>query len=189
MRYWLLLFFLLFGISVVSAQRGRGYVAQRWEVENGDSIASIVLPPAYVFARPKDMREYWRLVAAVKKVYPMAKTARVKLTQMELDLESIEGKKAQREYIQSVYDEIKSEYTPILKRMTRSEGKVLLKLIDRQTDYTAYEVLREFKGGFVAGFWQGISRLFGHDLKSKYDKEREDRMIEQIIIYYEAGII
>lgn len=69
--------------------------------------------------------------------------------------------KAQKEYIRQVYHQIKDEYTPVLKHMTRTQGKVLLKLIDRETEYTAYEVLKEFRGGFVAGFWQGVSRISG----------------------------
>ena len=73
--------------------------------------------------------------------------------------------------------------------MTRTQGKVLLKLIDRETDYTAYEVLREFRGGFVAGFWQTLSRVFGQDLKSEYDAEGDDRLPEQIVRYYEAGLL
>ena len=72
--------------------------------------------------------------------------------------------------------------------MTRTQGKVLLKLIDRETDYTAYEVLREFRGGFVAGFWQTLSRVFGQDLKSEYTP-KDDRLLEQIVRYYEAGIV
>jgi len=98
-------------------------------------------------------------------------------------------KKAQKEYIRQVYHQIKDEYTPVLKHMTRTQGKVLLKLIDRETEYTAYEVLKEFRGGFVAGFWQGVSRIFGQNLKSQYDKDNEDKMIEQIVIYYEAGLL
>ena len=90
---------------------------------------------------------------------------------------------------EQVYNQIKEEYTPVLKHMTRTQGKVLLKLIDRETEYTAYEVLKEFRGGFVAGFWQGVSRIFGQNLKSEYDKQNEDRMIEQIVIYYEAGLL
>lgn len=96
-------------------------------------------------------------------------------------------KKEQKAYIKQVYNEIKEEYTPVLKHMTHTQGRVLLKLIDRETEYTAYEVLKEFRGGFVAGFWQGVSRVFGQNLKSKYDREGEDRMIEQIVVYYEAG--
>ena len=95
----------------------------------------------------------------------------------------------EKEYIKQIYHEIKDEYTPVLKHMTRTQGKVLLKLIDRETEYTAYEVLKEFRGGFVAGFWQGVSRIFGQNLKSQYDKDNEDKMIEQIVIYYEAGLL
>ncbi len=82
-------------------------------------------------------------------------------------------KKEQKAYIKQVYNEIKEEYTPVLKHMTRTQGRVLLKLIDRETEYTAYEVLKEFRGGFVAGFWQGVSRVFGQNLKSEYDREGE----------------
>ena len=83
---------------------------------------------------------------------------------------------------------IKKEYTPVLKHMTRTQGRVLLKLIDRETKYTAYEILREFRGGFVAGFWQSVSRIFGQNLKSEYDREGDDKVLEQIVLYYEAGL-
>ena len=143
--------------------------------------------PVYVFNRKVDLRRYRRLVDAVKKVYPIAQTAKAKMADMEEELSRLPTKKAQKEYIRRVYHEIKEEYTPVLRHMTRTQGRVLLKLIDRETEYTAYEVLREFRGGFVAGFWQGVSKVFGQDLKSQYDREGEDRMIEQIVVYYEAG--
>jgi len=112
-----------------------------------------------------------------------------KMATMEEELCRLPTKKAQKEYIKQIYHEIKDEYTPVLKHMTRTQGRVLLKLIDRETEYTAYEVLKEFRGGFVAGFWQGVSKIFGQNLKSEYDREGEDRMIEQIVIYYEAGLL
>ena len=108
---------------------------------------------------------------------------------MEAELLRLETKKEQKQYIKGIAAAIKKEYTPVLKHMTRTQGKVLLKLIDRETEYTAYEVLKEFRGGFVAGFWQGVSRIFGQNLKSQYDKDNEDKMIEQIVIYYEAGLL
>lgn len=189
-KKWILLLLALgAALSGVQAQGGRGFWHQEWEVENGDSIPMVHILPVYVFSRPVDLRRYRRLVEAVKKVYPIAKIARAKMADMEEELCRLPTKKAQKEYIRKIYHEIKEEYTPVAKRMTRTEGRVLLKLIDRETEYTAYEVLREFRGGFVAGFWQGISKIFGQDLKSHYDKEGEDRMIEQIIIYYEAGLI
>ncbi|MBE6182414.1 MAG: DUF4294 domain-containing protein [Rikenellaceae bacterium] len=190
MKRLLLMLGLLFAaLFEVQAQGGRGFWHQEWAIERGDSIPLIHILPVYVFSRPVDLRRYRRLVLAVKKVYPIAKIAKKKMANMEEELCRLPTKKAQKEYIRKIYHEIKAEYTPVLKRMTRTQGRVLLKLIDRETEYTAYEVLKEFRGGFVAGFWQGISKIFGQDLKSQYDKTGEDRMIEQIVIYYEAGLI
>ena len=188
--YLLLLLALLLGACAeVRAQGGRGFWLQEWSVEHGDSIATVHILPVYVFDRPADLRRYRRLVDAVKKVYPIAKIARAKMADMEKVLCSLPTRKEQKAYIKGVYNEIKEEYTPVLKRMTRTQGKVLLKLIDRETEYTAYEVLREFRGGFIAGFWQGVSKIFGQNLKDEYDREGEDRIIEQIVLYYEAGLL
>lgn len=187
-RRWVLLSLLVSAVANDAwAQRGHGYWHQEWTVENGDSIPTIHSLPVYVFSRPVDLRRYRRLVDAVKRVYPIAQIAKAKMAEMEDELCRLPTEKAQKAYIKQVYDEIKEEYTPVLKHMTRTQGRVLLKLIDRETEYTAYEVLKEFRGGFVAGFWQGVSRVFGQNLKSEYDKDGEDRMIEQIVIYYEAG--
>lgn len=171
----------------VQAQRGRGYWHQEWAVENGDSIPLIHILPVYAFGRPVDLRRYQRLVRAVKKVYPIAQKAKAEMRNMEDELCRLPTKKAQREYVKGVEKRIKDEYTPVLKRMTRFEGKVLVKLIDRETEYTAYQIVKDFRGGFVAGFWQGIAKLFGNNLKLEYDKDGDDKMIEQIVIYLEAG--
>lgn len=134
------------------------------------------------------MRRYQRLVDAVKKVYPLAQIARAKMAGMEKHLLTL-SKKEQRAYIKKCYKEILDEYTPVAKRMTRTQGRVLIKLIDRQTEYTAFEIIKEFRGGFVATFWQGIGKLFGHDLKTEYGIEDEDQILEQIVVYYEAGLL
>lgn len=188
MKKWLLIVLAALVLTPKArAQKGHGFWHQEWMVEQGDSIPMVHALPVYVFSRPVDLRRYRRLVDAVKKVYPIAQIAKAKMADMEEELCRLPTKKAQKAYIKQVYHEIKDEYTPVLKHMTRTQGRVLLKLIDRETEYTAYEVLKEFRGGFVAGFWQGISRIFGQNLKSEYDKDGEDRMIEQIIVYYEAG--
>ena len=190
MKKWILLIALLAAaLSQAQAQGGRGFWHQEWCVEKGDSVPLVHILPVYVFSRPVDLRRYRKLVAAVKKVYPVAKIARARMTEMEAELQRLSTKKAQKAYIRGVYRQIKEEYTPVVKHMTRTQGKVLLKLIDRETDYTAYEVLREFRGGFVAGFWQTLSRVFGQDLKSEYDAEGDDRLLEQIVRYYEAGLL
>ena len=190
MKKWLLaIVALLVLLPGARAQGGHGFWHQEWSAEKGDSIALVHILPVYVFSRGVDLRRYRKLVEAVKKVYPIAKIAKEKMASMEDELRRLPTKKAQKEYIKKIYQEIKDEYTPVLKHMTRTQGMVLLKLIDRETEYTAYEVLKEFRGGFVAGFWQGVSRIFGQNLKSEYNKSGEDKMIEQIIIYYEAGLI
>jgi hypothetical protein len=155
LKKWILLIALLAAaLSQAQAQGGRGFWHQEWTVEKGDSIPLVHVLPVYVFSRPVDLRRYRRLVDAVKKVYPIAQIAKAKMATMEEELCRLPTKKAQKEYIKQIYHEIKDEYTPVLKHMTRTQGRVLLKLIDRETEYTAYEVLKEFRGGFVAGFWQ-----------------------------------
>lgn len=191
MRKWLFaLLILLIGSSEAVGQRRRmpGVLYQEWLVERGDSIAHIESLPVYVFSRPIDLRRYRRLVTAVKRVYPLAQIAKHKLREMEGELLTLD-KKEQRAYIKKCYKEILDEYTPVAKRMTRTQGMVFIKLIDRETNYTAYQLIREFRGGFVASFWQGIGRIFGHNLKTEYDRENIDKVLEQIVIYYEAGLL
>lgn len=168
--------------------RGRGYVFKGGTVYQGDTIDHYSLTPIYIFDKPVDLRRYQRLVAAVKKVYPLAQIAQTKMAEAESHLLTLD-KREQRAYIKKCYKEILDEYTPVAKRMTRTQGKVLIKLIDRQTEYTAFEIIKEFRGGFVASFWQGIGKIFGHDLKAEYDKENDDKILEQIIVYYEAGLL
>ena len=188
-KYLLFLLAAILPALRIGAQQPPGVACQEWQVVAGDTIPHVRIRPVWVFARGADLRRYRKLVAAVKKVYPVAKIARARMTEMEAELQRLPTKKAQKAYIRGVYRQIKEEYTPVVRHMTRTQGKVLLKLIDRETDYTAYEVLREFRGGFVAGFWQTLSRVFGLDLKSEYDAEGDDRLLEQIVRYYEAGLL
>lgn len=195
MRKWLIvtLLLLLVGGDAMAQRRSkpsptRGVRRSGWAVMGQDSTLQVDILPVYVFNKKADLRRYRRLVDAVKKVYPLAQIAKQKMHDMEGELLTL-SKKEQRKYIKQCYKQILDEYTPVAKRMTRTQGRVLVKLIDRETDYTAYEVIREFRGGFVASFWQGIGRIFGHNLKSEYDKENEDRVLEQIVLYYEAGLL
>lgn len=188
-RTLLLLLAALLVVEAIGQRRPiRGMRAQEWIVERGDSIAHVEVLPVYVFSRPIDLRRYRRLVDAVRKVYPLAQIAKAKMREMEEQLLTLD-KKEQRAYIRQCYKEVLDEYTPVAKRMTRTQGKVFIKLIDRETDYTAFELIREFRGGFVANFWQGIGRIFGHNLKTEYDREKIDKVLEQIVVYYEAGLL
>ena len=191
MKRWLLIICFIAALLppvMAQRQRMRGAKFRGSTIYKGDTIDHFAFAPIYVFDKPKDFRRYQRLVDAVRKVYPLAQIARAKMADMEEQLLSL-SKREQRAYINKCYKDIIHEYTPVAKRMTRTQGWVLIKLIDRQTDYTAYEIIREFRGGFVASFWQGVGKLFGHDLKSEYDKENDDKLLEQIIVYYEAGLL
>ena len=156
MKKWLLILVMLTAVSPgVRAQGGHGFWHQEWTVEKGDSVPLVHILPVYVFSRPVDLRRYRKLVDAVKKVYPIAKVAKARMADMEEELCRLPTKKAQKEYIRQVYHQIKDEYTPVLKHMTRTQGKVLLKLIDRETEYTAYEVLEGVPGRIRSGVLAG----------------------------------
>lgn len=190
-KYLLLLVLFTIGFAMSSqARRNQGYWFMESVVdEYGDTIAMVHILPVYKYNRPIDMRRYQRLVNAVKKVYPIAQKAREEMNRMEDEMCRLPTKADQKKFVREIEKRITAEYTPVLKKMTRFEGRVLVKLIDRETEYTAYQIVKDFRGGFVAGFWQGIAKLFGHNLKSEYDKDGDDRMIEQVIIYYEAGLL
>ncbi len=98
-------------------------------------------------------------------------------------------KSQQKKYVKGVEDDLKRQYTPILKRMSMYQGIVLLKLIDRETGSSSYGLVKELRGGFSALFWQGIARVFGANLKLEYDKDGDDKIIEELIILYESGKI
>jgi hypothetical protein len=104
-------------------------------------------------------------------------------------LASLKTEKEQRQYIKQVEQEIVDEYEDDLKKLTITQGRILLKLIDRETGETSYELLKELKGSFNAFFWQTLARIFGHNLKSEFDPEGEDKLLDEIMSLIEAGAI
>ncbi len=164
-----------------------------YEVERntvGDTVGvGVYLNRVYCFSLPMDMSKHRKLVRDFRKVYPLALVARETMAGFEEKLIALPTRKAQRQFSKQTEKELVAQYTPTLKRMTVSQGKILLRLIDRETDHTSYEIVREFRGGFVAGFWQGIARIFGHNLKDEYDPAERDRVIEQCILMYNAGLL
>lgn len=193
-RLWILI--LLLSLSAIgraeaqtSSVRIRGGYPTGFEIIDGDTVPTFNIVQVYAFTRPKDMRRYARLVHNVKKVYPYAQDAAAYLDTLDTQLSLIDNPKAQKKFVNQMEKKIVKRYTPILEKMTYSQGKVLIKLIDRQTQRTSYQLLRDFRGGFSAGFWQTVARMFKANLKDQYDKDGDDQLIEQIIILYEAGLI
>jgi hypothetical protein len=198
-RIVILIFIALSFVSTLEAQtkrvtsqfrsrRGVNYYGYQVE-RNGDTTLVVNVRPIYCFKHRTDLRKYTRMIRDLKKVYPIAQIAEYKMRGMEDSLARMTTRKEQRAYTKRIEKEIKEEYTPVLGRMTRSQGIMLVRLIDRQTQHSPYEIVREFRGRFVAGFWQGIARIFGQNLKDEYDKLERDRVLEQLILLYEADLL
>lgn len=163
-------------------------------ITSTDSLPHVMLDEIPVFPRTKNMskrelRQYTVLEFRVKKVYPIAKAAAVKLQEYNRVYLSFNKEKERKEYIKRVEKELFSEFETEIRTMSIQQGRILIKLIDRETGRSSYEIIKEFKGGFSAFFWQSVARLFGHNLKSEYDAENEDRQIEYIVWQIDNGLI
>ena len=187
--YILLILAAISASAMCQMRRERPFWRQEWSVEGGDSVAVIHITPVRKYARKPDMRRYARLVRAVKRVYPIAEEAKVLMATMEQELLALSSKKQQKLYIKGIEKRLIREYTPVLKKMTIYDGRVLLKLIDRQTDDTAFDIVKEFRGGFEASLWQALAKMFGNNLKTDYDPAKDDQLLEQIVRLYEKGLL
>jgi len=134
-----------------------------------------------------DYRRHARLVYNVRRVYPYALIVRDEFGRINRLLETLPTERAQRDFLQDYEKELLSRYEGDMRKLTFSQGKILIKLIDRETQNTSFEIIRQYRGKFSATFWQGIARIFGTNLKTTYDAEGEDYLIEQIIREIEAG--
>lgn len=154
-------------------------------VVDGEAMPWMVIPEVEivrrrVFKSPEDKARYMRLRYNVIKVLPYAKYAQRRYQQLYRDLALTGNKREQRRLVKDCEREIKDMFNREVKNMTVSQGAILIKLIDRQTGNSSYEVVRELRGGITAFFYQSIARVFGHNLKNEYDVE-EDFEIENII--------
>lgn len=152
-------------------------------------IRAVQVFPRREFEKKRHARRYGRLVRNLKKVYPYAKLAKQRLSEMELHIVTLESEREKRRYINRVEEELKEEFEDDLRQMTFSQGRLLIKLIDRETGETTYKWIKELKGSFSAFFWQAIARIFGSNLKTEFDTYGEDRIIDEILIMIEMGMI
>lgn len=149
-------------------------------------LYKIVIFPERKFTSKRKARKYSRLRYNVRKVYPYAILIGEYYAEAERDLAYIPERRDQRKYVKRREKELRGEYESTLMDLTYTQGRLLIKLVDRQTEHTTFEVVKELKGNMSAYFWQSIAVLFGANLKSEYDKE-EDQMIEEIIAEIENG--
>jgi hypothetical protein len=156
----------------------------------GDTAYVVQLSNVLVYRSLGDIRRHRRLIRNVKAVYPYAIDARNYFNALTAQLDTVTTKKERDKITKNLEKEIVERYTPVLEKMTYSQGKILIRLIDRETERTSYELLEEFRGKFAAKFWNTIARIFRANLKQEYDPTQgEDKLIEQIINLYEAGLI
>ncbi|NLE34521.1 MAG: DUF4294 domain-containing protein [Bacteroidales bacterium] len=134
-----------------------------------------------------DYRRHARLVYNVRRVYPYALIVRNEFGRINRTLEIMPDERARRNFLQQYEKDLLSRYEGDMRKLTFTQGKILIKLIDRETQNTSYDLIRDYRGKFSATFWQGIARIFGTNLKSTYDAAGDDYLIEQVIREIEAG--
>jgi len=161
---------------------------------DGDTIPHIELRPVAIlapriFGSRSDENRHRRLVHNVRRVYPFAKLAGQKFEYYSRILETLPTDAERRRLMRQVEKDIRAEFEDDMVRLTVTQGHILIKLIDRETQHTSFEVLREFRGAFSAVFWQSFGRIFGFNLRTRYDPEGADRQIEEIVRLIEEGVI
>ncbi|MBL4656142.1 MAG: hypothetical protein COC01_01930 [Bacteroidetes bacterium] len=166
----------------------KGYIVYG-SVVNGDTVPSIQLNTLHIWAKrsKKDIRKskrkkarYDRLARDVRKVYPMARVASAKLKYINNELAKLETKSERKSLLKEKEKELLTEYEDDIRTMTFRQGRILIKLIDRETGSPSYDLIRDLRGSTSAFFWQAIARIFGSNLKWEYDPE-EEKAIEAII--------
>lgn len=148
---------------------------------------TIYIYPPMEFKNDKQRQAYNRLVYNIKKVLPLAKECNQIILETGAYLQTIPTKKERDAHTKAVEKELKQVYTPRIKKLTYSQGKLLIKLIDRETHSTGYELIQAFLGPIRAGFYQTFAWMFGASLKKRYDPKGVDRLTERIVLQIEAG--
>jgi hypothetical protein len=185
--------FIISAQNIINPHDTAGYHCSAIVVD-GDTIPIIYFDGVNVVGHKlsrntAEAKKWDRLVRNVKKAYPYAKLAGIKFNEYSQKIATVSGDKKKKEMMKQAEDEIEAQYGKELRDLTVTQGKILLKLIDRQTNTSSYDILVDFRGHFRTFFYQSFARLFGYDLKVKYDPLGEDADIERIVIMIENGAI
>ena len=153
------------------------------------NIEEVYILPPRKFKNNRERRRYTRLIHNVKKVYPYSQVAKEFFDSVNAELVNYDTEREKKQYLKSVEGELLADYEDDLKKLTVTQGKILLKLIDRELQAAPYSILKEYRGNVSAVFWQTIARIFGNNLKDRYDPEGEDQMLDEIVRGIEMGTI
>ena len=179
--------FLSFQSVLAQDKQSRGGYLVPVCIYEGDTIPCVQLPTVYIFKplkfkNDKERMEYYRLVRNVKKVYPIAREINRTILETYEYLQTLPNEKARQKHIKRVEKGLKDQYTPRMKKLSFAQGKLLIKLVDRQSNQTSFELVKAFMGPFKAGFYQTFAALFGASLKKEYDPNGEDKLTERVVI-------
>ncbi len=166
------------------------------EASTGDTLAMIVFNPITIYPAERfrtkaEEKFYWKTVRDVKKTLPYAKLISSTLLETYEYIDTYQTQKQKQAYLKRFEKEMFEQYKPQMKKMTKNQGKMLIKLINRETNQSSYSILKAFLGTFRAGFWQTFSKFFGASLKAGYhpNKDKKDAMIERICVRVEQGTL
>jgi len=162
------------------------------QILGNDTVYLAFLRDIYVFPKMKFKSKrqeefYWRTVRDVKKALPYAKIVSSELIRVNTLLGDINKENERKRYLARYEKEIFKRYEPELRKLTLNQGRLLLKLIDRECNSTSYDLIKNYRGSVSAFFWQGVARIFGSNLKSEYDSKGNDKIVERVILLVEAG--
>jgi len=192
-KFLFIIFFIFIGYYSLFAQKVKPIIVHAIVIE-GDTIPVIGLDEVeiYSFKIPqsrKARKRLTKLIKNVKKVYPWARLAGIQLKKYDKMLREAKNDKDRRKIMKRAEKEINDKYGGELKKLTFSQGKILIKLIDRETGNSSYSLVQELRGNFTAFFYQAFARIWGYNLKIKYDPEDRDKQIETIVKMIERGQI
>lgn len=184
-----------FSLPTAEAQRETGVnkVLSFATILDGDTIPlvhlkTVVISRKWALLSEKEIRKNQKLIRNVKKVLPYAKEARRRLQELEREMAGMSAKK-QKEYVKQVEQEVLDDFYEDLEKLTFSQGKVLLKLVDRETGNTSYTLVADLRGKFRASFYNTFARMFGFNMKERYDPKnnKEDNLLERVVRSVEMG--
>jgi hypothetical protein len=187
----------LLSFSIGKAQKLQTKPEVQWVeacVYQGDTIPFVQLRNIYIypplkFKTQKEWQDYYRLVYNVKKIVPLSIIIHNTIIETYEYLQTLPTEKARKAHLKRVEKGLKDQYTAQLKRLSYTQGKLLIKLIDRECNQSSYEIIKVFMGSFRAGFYQTFASLFGVSLKKEYNAEKDDALTERVITLAENGQI
>lgn len=164
-------------------------------IENGDTVFHADIEPAYKKYREKvkrnkgkEWRKYYKTVHNFAKTYPYALVAKEKRAEADQYLANDNLTRRERErYLKNYEKELFRTFEQPLRNLTFTQGRMLLRLIDRELGLTSFYIIKDYRGGAAAGFWQGIAKMFGADLKTPYDRFGQDKELEELVQLYQKG--